>query len=252
MTRRLRVVGIGMGPQHVTPEAAAAIASVDYVLAFGKSEDDPLLEVRREVCRRHGDPPVVVVADPPRERAEAVVHDQAAYDDAVRGWHDERAAAYHAAIDQHPGDLALLVWGDPSLYDSTLRIVDDLVRRGLELDVDVVPGISSLQLLAARHRIVLHEVGGPVHVTTGRRLREAIAAGQRNVVAMLNRSLDLAGLDDWAIWWGANLGAPGEELAAGRVADVRGEIALARERARTVDGWVMDLFLIRAPGGGAA
>ena len=29
----IRIVGIGMGPQHVTPEAAAALAASDYVIA---------------------------------------------------------------------------------------------------------------------------------------------------------------------------------------------------------------------------
>ena len=93
---------------------------------------------------------------------------------------------------------------------------------------------------------MLHEVGEPVHLTTGRRLRAAIAAGQRNLVVMLTSSLDLDGLDDWRIWWGANLGAAGEQLVAGRVGDVRDEVLAARERARDAAGWVMDVFLLRA------
>ena len=32
--RRVRVIGIGMGPQHLTPEAVAALASVEVVIAF--------------------------------------------------------------------------------------------------------------------------------------------------------------------------------------------------------------------------
>lgn len=237
--RRVRVVGVGMGPQHVTPEAAGALRSVDYVLAFAKGEGDPLLGVRREVCRAHGDRPLVVVPDPPRDR-----EDPADYPHAVRDWHRARVAALRGVLDERPGDVGMLVWGDPSLYDSTLRIVEELARC-TDVVVDVTPGISAPQLLAARHRLVLHEVGRPVHVTTGRRLREAIEQGQDNVVVMLNRALDLVGLEDGQIWWGANLGTPSEELVAGRVGDVLPAIEEARERARAAAGWVMDIFLLR-------
>lgn len=233
--RQVRVVGVGMGPQHVTPEAAAVLRSVDWVLAFGKGEDDPLLAVRAAVCREYGDPPLVHVPDPPRDRG-----DPADYPAAVRAWHAARVAALRGALEERPGVVGMLVWGDPSLYDSTLRLLEQL-----DVEVDVTPGISAPQLLAARHRIVLHEVGEPVHVTTGRRLREAVEAGQDNVLAMLNRDLDLAGLEDWWIWWGANLGAAGEQLVSGRVGDVAAELEAARTRARATDGWMMDLFLLR-------
>ncbi len=67
---------------------------------------------------------------------------------------------------------------------------------------------------------------------------------------MLNRRLDALAdpaLADWSIWWGANLGAPGEQLVAGRVGDVLADLEVARETARTEDGWVLDLYLLRAP-----
>ena len=242
--RRVVVVGIGMGPQHVTPEAVAALARVDVVLAFAKEADDgsedPLLAVRREVCAQHG-LDLVVVADPPRER-----HDGVDYAAAVEAWHRARVEAYERVLTEHDGVLGLLVWGDPGLYDSTLRLLDALGER-VPLEVEVVPGIGSLPLLAARHRVVLHDVGHPLHVTTARRLPEALAQGQRNLVVMLNRRLELDGLEDWSIWWGANLGGVGEALVAGRVGDVLPAIAAARARAKQQAGWVLDLFLLRAP-----
>ena len=96
---------------------------------------------------------------------------------------------------------------------------------------------------------MLHEVGQALHVTSGRRLREALAQGQDNVVVMLNRVIELDGpgldLSDWTIWWGANLGSPHEELVAGPLADVLDDIAAARARAKEADGWVMDTYLLR-------
>jgi precorrin-6A synthase len=231
----VRVVGFGMGPQHVTPEAADALRASSYVVAAAKREDDPLLAVRRAVANAHG-LEVVAVPDPERER------DPDDYDRAVRAWHEARSAAYRDVIATRPGDPAFLVWGDPSLYDSTIRVVS-----ALGMPYEVVAGISAPQLLAARHGIVLHEVGGPVHVTTARRLRTDIAAGATNIVVMLTAGVELDGLKDWTVWWGANLGAASERLVAGRVSDVVEELVDARSAARTEAGWVMDLFLLRAP-----
>lgn len=234
-----RIIGIGCHPGQLTAEAGAALASCDYVIAADKGSgdggDDPLLALRRTICA-DADVPLVAVADPPRDRDDPVD-----YDASVLDWHDARAAAYRAVIEQRPGTVGFLVWGDPAFYDSTIRVVD---RLGMPYDV--VPGISALSLLAARHRVVLHEVGRPVLVTTGRRLADEVAAGHDNLVVMLDGSLRASGLEgDWDIWWGANLGSPHEELVAGRLGDVIEEIGAARARARERDGWVMDTYLLR-------
>src|SRR5689334_18780198 len=125
----IRVIGFGMGPQHVTPEAAAALRASSYVVAFDKGGDDPLLAARFAVCREYGEVPLVALRDPARDR------DAADYDGAVHDWHAARVAALRAVLSARDGDPALLVWGDPSLYDSTLRLV-----AGLGLPVSVVPG----------------------------------------------------------------------------------------------------------------
>lgn len=237
---RARVLGFGMGPQHVTVEVAAALRQVDYVVAAQKSADDPLLAIRRAVCEEYG-VELVAVADPERDR-----HDPSDYPGAVRSWHAARVDAYTDVLRRRGGVAGFLVWGDPALYDSTIRVVEQLATR-LDLEWDVLPGISAPQLLAARHRIVLHPVGRPVHVTTARRLHEAIEAGHDNVVVFLGDGPDLAGLESWSIWWGANLGTPTEALVAGRVGDVLSALDDARKRARADAGWVMDLYLLRRP-----
>jgi precorrin-6A synthase len=238
-----------MGPAHVTSEVADALRSVDYVLAADKG-DDGLLALRREIVDAYpgsdGPAEIVAVRDPARDRSTGL--SAAGYRGAVADWHDARAREYAAVLQQRGGTAAFLVWGDPSLYDSTIRVVEKVRDLGVSLEFDVLPGISAPQLLAARHRIVLHEVGRPVHVTTGRRLQEAVAAGQDNVVAMLNpppERLDLTGLADWWVWWGANLGATGERLVAGRLGEVLPLIVTARAEAEAEAGWVMDLFLVR-------
>jgi precorrin-6A synthase len=239
-----------MGPQHVTPEVADALRSVDYVLAADKGPDDGLLALRRAIVDAHTDGSVEVVSvrDPERDRSTGLTDKD--YQRAVADWHDARAAAYADVLRERGGSAAFLVLGDPSLYDSTIRVVQKIQTLGVPVEFDVLPGISAPQLLAARHRIVLHEVGRSVHVTTGRLLQAAVAAGQDNIVAMLNpppERLDLTGLDDWSAWWAANLGAAGERLVSGRLGDVAGQIADARSQARDDTGWVMDIYLLRRP-----
>ncbi|MFA5710652.1 precorrin-6A synthase (deacetylating) [Mycolicibacterium sp.] len=249
----VRILGVGMGPQHVTPEVAAALRDVDYVLAADKGADggdDGLLRLRRDILAAHAGPDgpveIVTVPDPPRNRETGLT--ATGYEGAVADWHQARARRYAEVLRERGGTAAFLVWGDPSLYDSTIRIVERVRDLGVALEFEVLPGISAPQLLAAKHRIVLHEVGRPVHITTGRRLQEAVAAGLDNIVAMLNpppERLDLTGLDDWALWWGANLGATGERLVTGRLGEVRGAVEQARAAAKAEAGWVMDLFLVR-------
>jgi precorrin-6A synthase len=239
---RVHIIGIGMGPHQITPEAADALRDSDYVVAAEKHEGDALLAVRREVAGAFG-VPVVAVPDPVRDREPI---GDGGYVGAVAGWHAARVAAYELVLAERRGTAAFLVWGDPAFYDSTIRIVEAIAQRGaVEVDYDVVPGVSALQLLAARHRIVLHDIGQPLHVTTARRLPEAVAAGEDNVVVMLGGEPELDGLEDWSIWWGANLGASGEQLVHGRVGDVEAEIASARRHARDEAGWVMDVYLLR-------
>lgn len=246
--RRLLVVGIGAGhPDQVTVEAVRALNQVDaFIVADKQRGVDDLVAVREEICRRHvrGHYRFVEVPDPARDRAPS------SYDRAVDDWHEARALAYEQVIRDRIGadeTGGFLVWGDPALYDSTIRVVERILQRGVvSFDYEVLPGVSSVQVLAARHRIILNRVGEPVTVTTGRRLHEAVAQGADNIVVMLDGRLSCADLPGcWDIWWGANLGTPEEALVAGTLHEVIGEIQLAREAAKRRSGWVMDTYLLR-------
>ena len=165
-------------------------------------------------------------------------------------WHDAIAQVWLAQIQAHlpqGGRLALLVWGDPSLYDSTLRIAERLAQQ-LPLRVSVVPGITALQALTAAHAIPLNEINAPVTITTGRHLREqGWPAGASTVAVMLDgqcsfQHLPPAGL---TIWWGAYLGMPHQLCIHGPLADMGPEIVAQRQAARTAHGWIMDTYLLR-------
>ena len=180
------------------------------------------------------------MADPPRTR-------EGDYRQAVADWHAARARIWADAIEAElgvDGVGAFLAWGDPSLYDSTLRILD-AVASHVDIEYDVVPGITAIQALTARHRIPLNDIGEPVLITTGRQLRDNGLSG--SAVVMLDAECSfLSCPPDTRIWWGAYLGTPDELLYAGTVAEVGQRIAEARAAARTTHGWIMDTYLLRS------
>lgn len=238
------VIGIGAGnPEHMTIEAVRALNAADLVLIprKGAAKSD-LADLRREICARYLENPDTRLVE-----FEMPVRDAGAgYRDGVDAWHRAIAGRYRALLEGVDGVAALLVWGDPSLYDSTLRILDILARDGFAFTRRVVPGITSLQALAARHGVPLNTVGGPVHVTTGRRLREG-APDADSVAVMLDGDCAFLGVpaEGVTIYWGAYLGMPEEILISGPLAEVAGRIAEVRARARARHGWIMDTYLLR-------
>lgn len=246
--RQIRVIGIGSGnPEHVTVEAIRALNGLDVVFLIDKgSEKAALADLRREICERYVEgamPRFVTIADPPRDRAPAD------YAVAVDDWHEARSLLFERAILGELGENgtgAFLVWGDPSLYDSTLRILARVSERGqAAFTVSVVPGISSVQVLAARHAVVLNAIGGTVAITTGRRLAQNLPDAAQSTVVMLDGDPDFARLDpDLTIVWGAYLGTPHELLLSGRLGDVAERITALRAEARARHGWIMDTYLL--------
>jgi len=244
----LDLIGIGSGnPDHLTRAAERAMRAADLILLPRKRADTAdLLDLRRALCAEVVTGATRVVAFDLPERAA-----DGPYLGAVRDWHDAIAAAWADAIATNlpaGGQLAMLVWGDPSLYDSSLRIAARLRRGGMALTVTVVPGITSLQALTAAHTIPLNTLAAPVLVTTGRRLRTGGWPAEIDTLAVMLdgdcafTTLDPAGV---TIWWGAYLGMPQQALAAGPLADTAAAIVARRVALRVEHGWIMDTYLLR-------
>lgn len=252
MTRTALVIGIGAGdPGHVTVGAIDAMRAADALFVLDKPNAGTLTGIRQEIVDRHApDTPVVLVPDPPRDRSaeRGPSRPDGAYAANVGAWHDARAAALAAAIAENvpeDGNAGFLVWGDPSLYDSTLRVLER-VGRTLPLAPKVIPGITSVQALTAAHAILLNRVGEPIHITTGRRLHEDDG---RNTVVMLDADCTFRETAEPTdhIYWGAYLGTPDEILLDGPVGEVGDLIARTRAEAREKHGWIMDVYLLRRP-----
>ncbi len=256
--RTVLVIGIGTGdPRHLTLAAVDAIRRADVLLLLDKGDaTEDMRVLRRRIIAEHrddGGPREVVIPDPKRDEAVAAVD----YDRAVADWHAERARRIGAAVEAETpegGAAAFLVWGDPSLYDSTLRILDRVRAEGGGLAVEVVPGITAPAALTAAFGICVNRVGEPVHITTGRRLASTPRDALRNVVVMLDAHCafrDVAG-PDTHIWWGAYLGSPDQILVSGPALEVADEIARVRAEARAGRGWIMDTYLLRSGEGASS
>lgn len=243
----LSLIGIGCGdPGQLTRAAVQAINAADLVLIprKGTAKSD-LADLRRTICAN------VLANDKTRiTEFDLPVRDagEADYRKGVDDWHDAVAATWSQTIADHldgEGKVALLIWGDPSLYDSSLRIarrLDPLPK------IEVVAGITSIQALCAAHALPLNDIGEPFLVTTGRRLREGgWPVGVDTVVVMLDggtafQSLDPAGLH---IWWGAYLGMADQIIMSGALAEAGARIVAVRQDARERHGWIMDSYILK-------
>ena len=251
--RTLYVIGIGAGnPEHVTVQAIKALNLVDVFFFMDKGEaKQDLVLLRKEICERyieHRPYRIVETADPVRDP------EIADYKTRVEAWHAQRSVLYERMILdelEDDGCGAFLVWGDPSLYDSTLRIIDTIRARGrVEFKLQVIPGITSIQALAASHQVSLTGLGESVVITTGRRLSSAPAPVEDRTVVMLDGecSFNTQIGADLQIHWGAYLGMEQEILLSGKIDEVSAEIEAVRAQQRDRHGWIMDTYLLTKGG----
>jgi len=248
---QLLLIGIGAGdPDHVTVQAVRALNAFDVLFVITKdAATDELVTLRRHVVERHrttGPHRTVELADPPRPWRDAPD-----YPAAVAAWRQQRIQRWERALGKHLGadeTGAFLVWGDPSLYESTLAVVGEIAARpAVSFTYEVIPGISSVHALTARHRIALNRVGRAVQISPARLLTDGMPEGVDDVVVMLDAHATFAricaaGLD---IYWGAYLGTADELLRSGPLEELAGEIANVRTEAKARKGWIFDTYLLR-------
>lgn len=251
MSRELVLIGIGAGdPNWVTVEAVRAIQDIDVLFVVVKEDElDDLVAVRRQIVDQHRQTPLrtVELRDSPRPWRTAPD-----YPAAVARWRAQRLEQWGSAVSAELADGqsgGFLVWGDPSLYESTLAIVKELVAvaDGSPVRVRVIPGISCVLALAAHFQIPLNRQGRAVQIAPARLLAQGMPSGVDDVVVMLDgkqtfASIDASGLD---IYWGAYLGTPDQVLISGPLDEVRDEILRVREQAARDKGWVFDTYLLR-------
>jgi precorrin-6A synthase len=242
---QLLLIGIGTGnPEHLTLQAIRALNRADLVLIPRKGADKAdLADLRRAICAE-------VITNPATRLVEfdLPVRDPVTpgYIARVNDWHDAIAAVWAETIAREGGQtVALLVWGDPSLYDSTLRIAARLTPAPA---ITVIPGITSMQALTAAHGIPLNTLAQPFLVTTGRQLRDhGWPDGVDTLVVMLDGECSFQTLppEGVTIWWGAYVGMAEEIIRHGPLDTTAPDIIATRAAARAAHGWIMDIYILR-------
>ncbi|MHC8380152.1 precorrin-6A synthase (deacetylating) [Pseudomonas sp. LB3P14] len=250
--KKLLVIGIGAGnPDYITMQAVKALNLVDVFFLMDKGQSkDKLIDLRREICERYitdRDYRFVEAHSPERERGD--VDYKASVEDLnlAKQRTFERLISEEMTDDQCAG---FLVWGDPALYDSTLRILQAILASGrCVFEFEVIPGITSVQALAAQHKVPLNRIGRSIEITTGRRLAAGQVSDADSLVVMLDAEDSYHQVVDQEteIYWGAYLGTPDEILISGQLKEVADEIERVRKAARLANGWIMDTYLLRKP-----
>jgi precorrin-6A synthase len=250
--KKLLVIGVGAGsPDYITMQAVKALNRVDVFFLMDKGQSkDKLIDLRREICERYitdRDYRFVEAHSPERERGE--VDYKASVEDLNRA----KQQTFERLINEEMTDeqcAGFLVWGDPALYDSTIRILQAILASGrCVFEFEVIPGITSVQALAAQHKVPLNRIGRSIEITTGRRLAAGQVSDADSLVVMLDAQDAYHHVADQEteIYWGAYLGTPDEILISGKLKDVADEIERVRKAARLANGWIMDTYLLRKP-----
>lgn len=251
--KKIYLIGIGTGnPEHITIEAINILKKVDifFILEKESEKNEELVKIRKEILERYlpDGYRFISVKIPERKRGGKELE---AYKERVELWRKKKAEIISNLIETELADNeigAILIWGDPSLYDGHIEILQYIKNNKMAtFEFEVIPGITSIQVLTSRHKISLNSIAESILITTGRRLKEFNHDKIENVVVLLDNYLTYKNFvnTNLEIYWGAYLGTEDEVLISGPLREVVNKIIETRGRLKKQKGWIMETFILR-------
>lgn len=250
--KKIYLIGIGPGsPDYLTIQAINTMKKVDVFFFLEKEQRkgyEDFIKIRKKILERYlnsGTYRVVMAKIPKRKKGNNP------YIEETNVWRRETASIIAGLIKNEMKDGengALLILGDPSLYDGHLEMLQHILREGIiNFEYEVIPGITSVQVLTARHKIPLNRIGEPIVITTGRKLKECKVNKVINTVVLLDSHSTFERFkdSDIDIYWAGYLGTEDEILVSGKLKEKISDIKKIRMESKNKKGWLMDTYILR-------
>jgi len=239
--KKIYLIGIGPGePKYLTVQAIETIKRLKtFLIPVKKGNKKELTEIRKKIieyCRDDRDFKLLELDFPERKKSHP-------YEASVRQWRDKKVETILNLL-QYIDEAGLLIWGDPSLYDGHIDIMKD-IQRHIPLEIEVIPGVSSISVLSAKHKVSLNRIGGSVIITTPRGLRKMKEFSHNTVVLLDNyETFRLFKEKNLKIYWGAYLGTEKEVLFSGQLKKCFEQLTEIRKQLKEKNGWIMETYLL--------
>lgn len=243
---KITIIGIGPGhPDQITVQAVKAI-NAHRVILIPVKEGTTTGDTRRLIAERHlTDPAAHELVDVPMPKVSD--RPKGDYAKSVGTFRDQQAKAFADALDAAGADeVAILAWGCPTLFDGTI----EGVRAYPEVEITVLPGVTSVSALAAAHGIIQTNIGQAVLITTGRQLKDGLPNNHGTIADMVDAQGHVWNQDgpEWTAYWGAFVGLEHQALDHGPLETVRERIKTKRAELAEAHGWLFDIAILKQEG----
>ncbi|PLP58866.1 precorrin-6A synthase (deacetylating) [Mesorhizobium loti] len=250
MRRKVLIVAIGAGnPDFVTVQAVNGRGHVTLFFILDRGPGEGL-------DKSTGKGPDRRSMDPERLRAEIVelyVRNRpfrtASFKAPQRGDGETAGGFQHAGLYYEAADAsecgAFLVWSGFSLNETVGRILQRLRSSGdFELDYEVIPGNSGIQVLTTAHKVTLCNVGRSILTATGRTIAGGFPNNADTIVFMqpaVPAPDTVIGQND--VHWTLYAGMPDDTLVSGRLREIADGLEQVRNEALQGRGWIVEPLL---------
>jgi precorrin-6A synthase len=241
--KKVYIVGIGPGdPKYLTLEAYEIIKKAKiFIIPLKKGPKEELTKIREKVIEfcKQGDTNYRIIKVEFPERKKGGI-----YKLEVESWRKEKVSIL-AEVLKDVDEACFLVLGDPSLYDGHIEIFKE-VSKNLPMEIEVIPGISTINLLSAKHKISLTKVAETLLITTPRPLRKQKEISRNTLVFLDNYETFKLFKDDseLMIYWGAYIGTEKEVLFNGKLSQCWQELVELRRKLKEKHGYIMETYLL--------